>query len=217
MISRLLARLASIALMLCLVPSPVPAGVQELSTKELKKAVKQAGSAFGAGRYDQALELYDRILTSTSGADARRGEALFASVVIRLSATAGHRNLVVAKQHLEQLEAFPRHPERVAIAALSDLFSGLDSVRADGERRVAELEEQAAAYQIEREQAAAEAEQAAAEAEEAAGESEAAGGRVRSLESKLRKVRAELAECQAELETKEQALQKLRDALVGGG
>ncbi len=181
-----------------------PVAAQELSAKELKKAVRSADKAFDAGRYDQAIGLFDQILASTSGTDPRRGDALYAAGMIRLSA-AGHQDAEAARRHLDELEAFSRHPRRLEIAALRDLFSGLDSARAEVER----LEEKAAAIQAEREQAEA-------EAEEAAGESEAAGGRVRSLESQLRKRRAELSECQAELEKKEQAVQKLRDALVGG-
>ncbi len=204
MTSRLPARFASIALLLLVGHLHTPAAAQELSAKELKKAVRSADKAFDAGRYDQAIGLFDQILASTSGTDPRRGDALYAAGMIRLSA-AGHQDAEAARRHLDELEAFPRHPRRLEIATLRDLFSGLDSARAEVER----LEEKAAAIQAEREQAEA-------EAEEAAGESEAAGGRVRSLESQLRKRRAELSECQAELEKKEQAVQKLRDALVGG-
>ncbi len=188
---------------------PVSPSAEELSAKELKKVSKQAGNAFGAGQYAKAIVLYNQILASTSGTDTRRGDALYASALIRLSADTEHQDVEAARRHLDQLAAFPTHPDRLAVGALRDLFTGLDSARDEAERRVAELEAKIAAYQ-------AEQEQAEVELEEAAGESEAVGDRVRSLESRLRKVRAELAECQAELETKEQALQKLRDALVGG-
>ncbi len=208
MISRLPARFASVVLMLFLGHSQIPASAQELSARELKKVVKQAEKSFGAGRFDEAIKLYDQILASTSGTDAGRGDALYASAVIRLSDD-GHQDVEAARRQLDELQAFPRHPRRLEIAALRHLFSGLDSAQADVERRTVELAAKSASYQAEREQAAA-------AREEAAGESEAAGGRVRSLEAQLRKVRAELSECQAELEKNEQAVQKLRDALVGG-
>ncbi len=212
MISRFPAKFAGVALVLFLAPpSPAASGTQELSAKELKKAVKQADAASSAGRYDQAIELYDRIIASTSGTDQRRGVALYASAMIRLSgAENGTReDVAAARRHLEELAAFPRHARRLEITAVAALFTGLDSARAEVESHAAELAAKTAAYQAEREQAAV-------EREEAAGESEAAGGRVKSLESRLRKVRSELSECRADLEKKEQALQKLRDALVGG-
>ncbi len=187
-------------------PSPICA--QELSAKELKRVVKQAGKAFDAGRYDEAVDLYGQILASTSGTDPRRGDALYASAMIRLSA-GDHQDVAGARRHLEELAAFSPAPSRLVVPVLQQLFAEFDSARAEVERRAVELEEKTAAYEAEREQVAA-------EREEAAGESEAAGDRVRSLESRLRKARSELSECQEELETKEDALQKLRDALVGG-
>ncbi len=215
MISRFPAIFTSVALALLFAPlPPAVSGAQELSNKELKKAVKQVDVAFGAGRYDQAIELYDRILASTSGTDPRRGDALYASAMIKLSADSGadsgaQENVAAARRYLDELAAFPRHARRLEIAAVRALFTGLDSARAEVESGAAELAAKTAAYQAEREQATA-------EREEAEGESEAAGGRVKSLEARLRKVSAELSECRAELEKKEQALQKLRDALVGG-
>ncbi len=200
---------ASVALMLFLGHSLSPVSAQELNAKELKKAVKEAPKAVSAGRYDEAIALYDQILASTSGTDPRRGEALYASVLIRLADGTGHRDLAGARSHLDELNAFAPGPGRLEVPVLRQLFGELDSARAEVERGAAELEARIAAYQAEREAVEA-------EAEEAVGESEAAGDRVRSLESQLRKVRAELAECQEELETKEEALQKLRDALVGG-
>ncbi len=187
-------------------PSPICA--QELSAKELKRAVKQADKAFDAGRYGEAIGLYDQILASTSGTDPRRGDALFASAMIRLSA-GGHQDVAGARQHLEELAAFSPTPSRLAVPVLQQLFAELDTARSEVERSAAKLEAKTAAYHAQREQAAA-------EREEAAGESEAAGDRVRSLESRLRKARSELSGCQEELQTKEEALQKLRDALVGG-
>ncbi len=208
--NRLSAVCASVALMLFLGHSPSPVSAQELNAKELKKAVKEAPRAVSAGRYDEAMNLYDQVLASTSGTDPRRGEALYASVLLRIAGGAEHRDLAGARRHLDELEAFVPAPGRLEVPALRQLFDELDSARAEAERSAAALEAQAAAYQAEREAAAAEAEEAVDESEAAA------DGRVRSLESQLRKVRVELAECQEELETKEEALQKLRDALVGG-
>ncbi len=196
--------LAGLVALLLLGPQ-LPAGAQELSAKELKKAVKQAEKSFGAGHYGEALELYDQILASTSGTDARRGDALWASAMIRLS-DGELRDVEAARRQLDELAAFPPAPGRLAVPVLRQLYAGLASARADAERRAAELEAQAAAYQAEREQAEA----------ERAGESEAAGGQVRSLEAQLRKLRAELAECQAEVEARERDVQKLRDVIAGG-
>ncbi len=205
--SRLPAASASIALMLLLVS---PAGAQELNARELKKVVKQADRAYGAGSYGEAAALYDQILASTSGSDARRGDALYASAMIRLSGEGGQRDEAAARRQLDELSAsFPRHPRRLEVAFARSLLGALDKARAEVRRHVAELAEKTAAFEAERRQTEA-------ERQEAAGESQAAGGRVRSLEAGLAKLRAEAAECQAELEKKESALQKLRDALVGG-
>ncbi len=210
MTSRLPARYASVVLVLFLGNAYIPANAQGLSAKELKRAVKQADNAIVGGRYDRALELYDQIINATSGTDPRRGEALYASAMIRLSSAAGADNATwqdveAARRNLEAAAAFPGHARRLEIAVVRALFSGLDSARAEVKASAAELAAKTAEHR-----------QAAAERAEAAGESEAAGGRVKSLESQLRRIRSELSECRAELEQKEQALQKLRDALVAG-
>jgi tetratricopeptide (TPR) repeat protein len=203
--SRLLARFASVALLLCL-SHPASTSAQELSGRQLKKVAKQAEKAFDAGGYDQAIELYDQVLASTSGTDAARADALYGSAMIRLLPDAGHQDVERARQLLDELAAFPRHPRHVEIAAARALLDRLGSARADVEHSIAELETKIAAFEAERVQA---------QAEEASGQ-DAADDRVRSLESRLRKARGEVSECQADLEKKEQALQKLRDALVGG-
>ncbi len=74
MISRLPTRFASVALMLFVGPWSIPAGAQELSAKELRRAVKSADKALGAGSYQQALKLYNQILASTSGVTTGAGE-----------------------------------------------------------------------------------------------------------------------------------------------
>ncbi len=205
--SRFPALAASVALMLV---SGAPASAQELGARELKKVVKQAGKAYGTGNFSQAIELYDQILASTSGSDPRRGDALYASAMIRLAPESEQRDVAGARQQLDELSAtFPRHPRQLEISIVRSVLGALQKARAEVRRSTAELEEKAAAFEAERQQAEA-------ERQEAAGESQAAGGRVRSLESQLSKARAEAKECQDELQTKEAAIQKLRDALVGG-
>jgi hypothetical protein len=208
--SRLHARMASVALLLWFGHLQVPASAQELSGRELKKAVKQAGKAYEAGRWDEAIGLYDQILASTSGTGEARGEALYASAMIRLSPTAGHQDVDRAGEHLGELAAFPHPPHGLEIAAARALLARVGSARAEAEREVAELEARLAGLEAEHQQAEAQRQEAAA------GESAETDDRVRSLESRLRKAKAETSECRTDLAQKEQALQKLRDALVGG-
>ncbi len=208
--SRLHATLVSIAFVLGFSQLQLPAGAQELSGRALKKAAKEAGKAFDAGRYDQALELYEQVLASTSGTDEQRGDALYGSAMIRLSPSAGHHDVDRAAEHLEELAAFPRHSRALEIAAARALLAQVGSARAEVEREQAELQAKMLAIEAERKQAEAELEEAAAD------QSAEADDRVKALESRLRKARAETTECRADLEQKEEALQKLRDALVGG-
>lgn len=207
---RLPAGFVAVASTLLLSGSSSPAGAQELGARELKRAVRQAEKAYGDGRYVQALEFYDRILASTSGTDARRADALYVSAMIRLSSEAGLGDVERGRRHLEELEQFPLHPRRLEIANLSSALSRLDAARSEVEARIAETDARIAAFEAQRAQAQAERQ------EEAVVESDAVDDRVKSLESRLRKTRSEVASCRSELETKEQALQKLRDALVGG-
>ena len=208
--SSLHVRLASVALLLYLGHSLAPAGAQDLSGRELKKAARLAAKAFDAGRYGEAIELYDRILASPSSGDTQRGDALYASAMIRLSPASGHQDVDRAGEHLEELAALPRHPRGLEIAAVRELLTQVASARAEADRGIAELEAKLEAFEVERRQAQEAQEQEAAE------ESAETEDHVKSLESRLRKARAEASECRADLEQKEEALQKLRDALVGG-
>lgn len=199
-------RLLAIAALAVLAPSL--ASAEGLSDRELKKAVRQADKAFAAGQTDEAAELYDRVLASTPPGDGWRESALYALALIRLAAEGERFDLEAARAYLDELAtSFPSHPRRAEIAAARGLLAAHDAAGAASARRAAELEAQIT--DLEAERSAAEAAR-----EEIAGESEAAGDKVKSLEAQLRRMRAERNECRTELGKKDEALQKLKDALV---
>ncbi len=204
---------ACIVSMLLFAGAQAPAaGAQELSAKEIKKIQKQADKAFGGGQHAAALELYEQLLAATPPGDSRRAEALYAVAMARISPASPPRDVDGARPYLEELAtSFPRHPRRLEVAALRAGLEELDAARGGLEAAAAKMAEKEAAFAAEQ----AERERIEAERAEIADESEAADGRVKSLAAQLRKVKAELAETRLELETKEEALQKLKEALVG--
>ncbi len=205
--SRFPAAAASVALMLVF---GAPTSAQELSNRELKKVVKQAESAYAAGRYGLAIELYGQVLDATSSGDARRADALYASAMIRLSREPEQRNVAAGRRHLEELSAsFPNHPRRLEVWLARSLLDALDKEGGKMRRCSAELAEKTAAFEAVRQRAAAEPPPVATESQDS-------GGRVHELESQLEKARVVASACQAELETSRALVKRLRDAAIAG-
>ena len=200
----------ALAALTLLNPPPI-AEAEELNARQLRKLTKQAEKAYAQGQTDLALETYERILSSLSPNDSRRGDALYAMAMSYLSPNGPARDVDRARRYLDELASqFPRHSRGLEISAARTLLGELDAAHAEVARKMAEIEAQQASFEAEREKAMA-------ARQEAAGETQAAGGKVKNLEAQLRRVRAQLTETRAELEKKEEALQKLKDALVGRG
>ncbi len=207
--SRLVAAAVSITAMLAL---GAPAAAQEMSTRQLKKVVKQAETADAAGRYVEAIQLYDQIRRATGIGDSRHGDALYATAMIRLSPDAAVRDVATGRRLLEQLAtSFPHHSRRLEITLTRSLLAALDRATARARDGAAELEQATAALEAERRRVEVERQQ-----QQAAGESQEAAGEVRELESRLAKAQAEVADCQAELKRSRATVKMLRDAAVGG-
>lgn len=179
---------------------------EELSARDLRKLEKQAAKADAAGQHDAAKELYESILDGTEPGDSRRADGLFFVVVKELANGDGLSS--GGRAHLDELlSSFPHHARRDQIELFDDWLR----------RDVAQREEIARLEQSLAEQAAA-CEAMKGELSGAAGEQqEEMAGKIRRLERQLATVRQDLAATQAELETKEEALEKLKNALVGGG
>ena len=204
--SRLVTTVAAVLLIFAWKPLE---GAETLSPRELKKIEKQAAKAEKAGDRERAVELFRQILMGTESGDPQRGSALYAVAISELAnSNPGDRGLV--RSYLEELaSSHPRHARGAEVALVNALLSEIDGSR-DQLERLKEENERAAAT------ARAEREQIESECQEIAGQGEAADDKVRSLQAQLRRTRANLESTQAELATKEEALQKLKDALVGG-
>lgn len=179
---------------------------EELSSRQLNKLDRQAGKALDEGRWEEARQLFEQVLTATEPADARRAEALFG--MLRLEIWESGEVTPVAEGLLDELlSSFPDHPQRRQI----ELF---DRWRHQTNALKLQLaaSQQALAEQVEA------CEAMTGELTGAAGEKE---GQMQRDNQRLRRdlsaLRQQLEATQTELGKKEEALEKLKDALVGGG
>ena len=205
-----LAKSIGLAVICALLTAQTPAAsAQELSAKDLKKILRQAGKATESGRVAEAVGLYRQALEALPEDDPRRADALYFTAMSDLAGDTDAAGKLAARMRLEELAtAFPSFGRSLEVGLTRALLGEVDTVHAEIARRDAELQAKTAAI------ATAQQEAEAAE-QESAGESKAADNRVKSLEAQLRNMRGELKETRAELEKKEEALQKLKDALVG--
>ncbi|MEM7351769.1 MAG: hypothetical protein AAF657_13310 [Acidobacteriota bacterium] len=194
--------IASIPLLLLPLTS---ARAETLSPKELKRSQRQVEKALASGQIDKVVETSEKILATLPAKDPRRGAALYVVALAHLAPNAAAEDQATARRYLEELAGQPRHLRHSEVTALRGVFDQLDQARSETATRQAELEEKLAAAEAQRQEAEA----------EVAGESEASDERVAKLEAQLRRARGDLQRTKAELEKKDEALQKLKDSLVG--
>lgn len=188
-----------------------PEGDPPLSGRwEIRGALKDAGDAVAAGNLDQAGELYRQVVASIAAGDDRRAEALYGVALVEALTPPAERDAARAAAALEELASsypgFERGPE---VAAARSCLAELDRAGGDSQRltsRVAELEAELAERTA-----------------RLAAEDAAAGDRVAELEAESEALRAQveqlrrkLSTVEAELKKKEEALDKVKQTLVGG-
>ena len=192
---------------------PLHAGAQQMGARELRKTQRQADNAFAAGQFEQAASLYQQILTSTEPGSKRRSGALYAIALLNISNDPATRDAEAARRQLQELATnFPRFDRRLEVVALRSLLDEIDAGRAEIERRGIELAEKDAALKNRPRQT--EARQTSTGGGDEGNPVDDA--RIKTLQAQLRKALDELAQTRTELTKKEEALEKLKDALVGG-
>jgi hypothetical protein len=189
-----------------------PDGEPSLSGRwAVRGALRDADDALAAGRLDQAGELYRQVVASTDAGDERRAEALYGVALVEALTPPGERAAARAAAALEELtSSFPGFERGPEVAAARSCLEEMSRAGGETERlaaRVAELE-------------AVLAERTA----RLAAEDAAAGDRVAELEAEGEALRAQvdqlrkkLSSVEAELKKKEEALDKVKQTLVGGG
>lgn len=183
------------------------AAAEDLTDREFKKLDRQATKAEDAGRLDDVRSIYDQILAGTPTGDTRRAKALFFVLSQELGASPDALSPAARSALDELLKEFPGHLRRRQI----EMFDRWRQQRAAHAAQLAELQDALAEQR-------AECEAMHGELSGAAGEKEASLNRqVQRLKGQLGTAQQELETTRAELQKKEEALEKLKDALVGGG
>lgn len=189
------------------------AAARDLSPRQLKKSLKEADEKWSDGDVDAAVDVYEEILAATEPGATERADALYALIVVSLGPDG--RDLGRARTLLSEFEAFPRYPRRLEVRTLAGLMDSAESAGTELRRVEAELAQVLDDLESDRRQP--EAETAAAESLETSLEAQ-----IETLAEKLAKAEEELASkddelraVRAELAKKEEALEKLRQRVVG--
>lgn len=184
---------------------PVTGFSEEMSERDLKKAVRRADKAVGEGALESSRDLFRQILDATSPGDERRAMALYGTVMLKMaSAGNGKKDDLVRSLLSEATDHFPAHPRRVELEAARRWLVEIDLVSADLADKNRELAEAAQGFEEDRK-----------ELEGVAGDQrEDLESKIRRLRNQLASARSELEKKQAELDKKEEALQKLKDSIL---
>lgn len=184
--------------------------------RDIRAALRGADEAMAAGSFDRAAGLYEQVVASTAEGDGQRATALYGLALAQALRPPESRDADRAAAALRELTtAFPRHDRSLEAAAGLACLDRLAAAGAETERlqaRAAELEAAAAAQAATAEQQAARLAELGAAAEGRAGTLEAESA---TLHKEVDRLRARLAEVEAELVKKEQALEKVKQTLVG--
>lgn len=181
----------------------LPLQAQTLTASKAKKALKEAKAVEGRDPA-KALELYRQVADQTAKTSAQRADALYAIALRQLARPAGERDLAAAQTAAQSFASdFPRDERRPAAQALVATLDLVATQQRDHAQQLAELAATAAAE--------ATAKQAATTAKTETSQ------RVEELETRVRRLRGELEAAKTELAKKEEALQKLKKVVVGGG
>lgn len=198
------------AIMVILIPWSSMAA--DLTPRQLKKNLKQAGRSWEAGQVERAIELYENVLNATSPGASERPDALYAISVMTLTPDSKQHDPARAKTLLTELaSSFPEHDRRHETRAL---LSSLENRDAEVEKATAEAEQRALILRAEQKAQMEERQEIEAQ--------------IVTLEAELKQANEQLAaarknrqgaKCRAieqELEKAKKAIQKLAEECSGG-
>lgn len=185
------------------------AAAQELTARNIRKIERQAAKETSAGRGAKAIELYEQLLEGTEAGNPSRATALYE--VLSAEMAQYERMTPKGEDLLEELlTTFPEHPRKMEIQFFrrwrDQRLQLVDQTSQLGDLRQRLIDQEASCEAMK------------GELSGAAGEKEEELSRdVQRLRRQLTTAKEELAATRAELQVKEEALEKLKNALVGGG
>ena len=202
--SRRIPTLSLILGLLFALPSP---GAESLSTRQARKALKQADEALTAGRWSDALEHFGRVVEGLPKTHPRRAEALFGAAVAELSGPPARWDEARAGQYLEILsDTFPRHQRTPGARALAVMLETVESTRRQADTRSRELNRRL--RQLERQARQRPVSKPDPDSQRLAEE-------VEQLKRQVAELNAELASTKDELAKKDEAIEKLKQVVLG--
>jgi tetratricopeptide (TPR) repeat protein len=184
--------------------TPQPAG-EDAPVKLTRSSMKEARADIAEGNLKDAFRIYQAVLDTTHADDARRPEALYWTGLLRLSSEPSLRDVEKARAALRSVAAAYPASDRsyesvLALTLLSEIDAGRAAVAAE-EGKVA---------------------QANLAAETCRGETQQLNQRVldgveesRALRSDLAARRNEIELLRQEVRRKDEAIQKIKEAVVG--
>lgn len=179
----------TIVVLIMAVMLAMPAFAGDLGFFESRRIHRQADEALARGDHEKAAELFHQLADGLDRTHKRRGEALFGAALARLH-TGEHD--IATELLTEMLQVFPNHESKAGAQAMRAL-----------------LEDRAG------QPAAPEAEPARAEPAKDSGR--AGVQRLERLESRIASLEGQLREAREELQKKEEAIEKLKELVVGEG
>jgi len=186
------------------------------SRRELRSLYKEAAAALDTGRYDDAAGLYQRWLDAAPGDDSRRPKALYEGAVAEILRPAEHRDLARAAAHLGELHSTSPGDDRGRdTAVLLSLLETLDDQSAAVERLGDQLDELRQGLAAEETALEAENTELEQQTDELASRLAAAEAEAEALRAERDDLRSQLTAARTELERKQQALDRVKETLVG--
>ena len=174
-----------------------------------RKALSAARTALERGRDRDALRLYELVLAKEALPGARRAESLYESGILQASPDPAIRNLANARNRLEEFGAtYPRHERRVEAATALALIEGIESAVFEAEALRGSIVAKDLACAGEKEGIESRLATSSAEAQ-------ALETQVQTQRSEIQSLRSEAQALRAEIEKRDEALRKVKDALVG--
>ena len=189
--------LTTMALLLLIATTPASA--------QVKKNLRQANKNWQGGDVKAAVELYEKVLDATQPGATDRGDAVYALIMASFMSESGHDARRTQTLIAEYFSHYPRHPNRLEMQVVRDLLDSGNAAREEARGREQELLRQERSL-----------EQQLAKARETSGENASLEAeKEETAEKRLAAKSSELEAAKQELAKQADALQKMRQRLVG--
>lgn len=187
-------------------------GPRDWNPRQLKKSLKEANSKWLGGDVEGAVELYEDVLAATESDAPERADALYALIVVSLAPDSPFRDPERLPALLSEYDRFPAHPRHLEVRTFESLMDAADRERKESRRLADDIAADREACERERLELR---ETSGRRSESLEAEIEDLAGKLAQAEEELALKDAELRIARAELAKKEEALEKLRQRVVG--